>query len=360
MSAPADLEQGNIDGAPEGTHLFPHDADDMVRIVKAATESRTPIRVWGGGTRQQMGVAPADGWTVSTAHLGQIDAWEPDDLTVVAGAGIEVRELEARLASKNQTAVLPERPGAATLGGVLATGRSPLRRARLLGVRERVLEVTLVTGDGRIVRSGGRVVKNVSGFDLHRAVVGSFGSLGIIVQVCLKLWPLAKASATIRVDDPETAAKVKRPLALLETPDGLYLFVTGTDSDVADTVGRVAGDATYGLDWPDDPAGDFSWSLRVPPALTGEAVSRASPWRYLAIHGAGEVRLASDITDGAGDLRLWAEEVGGSLVLVDHPVGSAPIDPWGTPPETLDLQRNLIAQFDPARILNPGRLPGGI
>jgi glycolate oxidase FAD binding subunit len=356
----ADLEQGNIVGAPEGPHLFPKDVDDVVRIVKAATESRTPVRVWGGGTRQRMGSAPGEGWTVSTTRLGQIDAWEPDDLTVVAGAGIEVGELESRLASRNQTAVLPERPGAATLGGVLATGRAPLRRARLLGVRERVLEVTLVTGDGRVVRSGGRVVKNVSGFDLHRAVVGAFGSLGIIVQVCLKLWPLAKASATIRVDDPETVAKVKRPLALLETPDGMSLFVTGTDSDVTDTVERVGGDAIEGLDWPDDPVGDFIWSLRVPPALTGKAVNRAAPWRYLAIHGAGEVRLASDTTDGAGDLRLWAEEVGGALVLVDHPGDASPIDPWGTPPETLDLQRNLIAQFDPARVLNPGRLPGGI
>jgi glycolate oxidase FAD binding subunit len=356
----ADLEQGNIDGAPEGPHFFPEDVDDVVRIVKAATESGTPVRVWGGGTRQRMGAAPGEGWTVSTARLGQIEVWEPDDLTVVAGAGIGVGELEARLATKNQTAVMPERPGAATLGGVLSTGRAPLRRSRLLSVRERVLEVTLVTGDGRIVRSGGRVVKNVSGFDLHRAVVGSFGALGIIVQVCLKLWPLANASATIKVNDPETVVMAKRPLALLETPDGLSLFVTGTDSDVTDTVERVGGDAKDGLDWPHDPVGDFSWSLRVPPALTVDAINRAAPWRYLAIHGAGEVRLASDTADGAGDLRSWAEEMGGYLVLVDYPGDAPPIDPWGTPPETLDLQRNLIAQFDPARILNPGRLPGGI
>ncbi|MEX1037478.1 MAG: FAD-binding protein [Acidimicrobiia bacterium] len=355
----ADLE-GEIEGAPDGVHLQPASVDELVRIVKAASDSATPVRVWGGGTRQKMGNEPPGGLVVSTGGMSQIDVFEPEDLTVVVGAGIGVGELEARLADKNQTAVLPERPGAATLGGVLATGRAPLRRARHLGLRERVLEVTSVTGDGRVVRSGGRVVKNVSGFDLHRAAVGAFGSLGIIVQVCLKLWPLAKASATIRLEDPDSVARVKRPLALLESPGGLTLYVTGTESDVADTVDRVGGDATPGLHWPEDPVGEFSWSLRIPPSKIGDALARVAPWRHLAIHGAGEVRLASDDIEGAMDLRIWAEEQGGSLVLVDHPGDLPPVDPWGKPPETLELQRRLIAQFDPARILNPGRLPGGL
>lgn len=359
MSQLADLE-GEIAGAPDGVHLLPASVDDLVRIVKAASASSIPLRVWGGGTRQKMGHPPPGGWVVSTRKLSQIEVWEPDDLTVVAGAGIGVGDLETQLAAKNQTAVLPENPGFATLGGVLATGRAPLRRARHLGMRERVLEVSSVTGDGRVVRSGGRVVKNVSGFDLHKAAVGAFGSLGIIALVCLKLWPVARASATIRIDDREEAARVRRPLALLESADGIDLFVSGTEADVDDTVSRMGGRATAGLHWPDDPAGAFSWSLRVPPALMGEALNRVAPWSYLAVHGTGELRLASDDVDGATDLRGWVEQSGGSLVLVDHPGDTPPLDPWGTPPETVALQRELIAQFDPARIINPGRLPGGI
>lgn len=359
MSQLADLE-GEIEGAPAGVHLLPTSIDDLVRIVKAASANSVPLRIWGGGTRQKMGYPPPGGWVVSTRKLSKIEVWEPDDLTVVAGAGIGVGDLESRLGAKNQTAVLPENPGPATLGGVLATGRAPLRRARHLGMRERVLEVTSVTGDGRVVRSGGRVVKNVSGFDLHKAAVGAFGSLGIIALVCLKLWPVAPASATIRLDDREDAARVARPLALLETRDGTDLLVSGTESDVDDTVSRVGGQAAAGLHWPDDPSGAFSWSLRVPPSLMSEALDRVVPWTYLAVHGAGEVRLASDDVEGAIDLRAWAEGSGGSLVLVDHPGETPPVDPWGTPPETIGLQRGLIAQFDPERVINPGRLPGGI
>jgi glycolate oxidase FAD binding subunit len=359
LSRLADLE-GEIDGAPEGLHLVPAGVEDLVRIVKAASADSVPLRVWGGGTRQKMGHPPPRGWVVSTRKLSQIEVWEPDDLTVVAGAGIGVGDLESQLAVKSQTAVLPENPGFATLGGVLATGRSPLRRARHLGMRERVLEVTSVTGDGRVVRSGGRVVKNVSGFDLHKAAVGAFGSLGIIALVCLKLWPVARASATIRIDDREEGARVKRPLALLESTDGIDLFVSGTEADVDDTVSRVEGRATTGLNWPDDPSGAFSWSVRIPPSLMGEALDRVAPWDYLAVHGTGEMRLASADIDGANELRAWAEASGGSLVLVDHPEELPPLDPWGTPPETIELQRELIAQFDPARVINPRRLPGGI
>lgn len=359
MSRLAELE-GEIEGAPEGVHLVPANVDDLVRIVKAASAGSIPLRIWGGGSHQKMGQAPPEGWVVSTRMLSQIEVWEPDDLTVVVGAGIGVGDLEARLAAKSQTAVLPENPGAATLGGVLATGRAPLRRARHLGMRERVLEVTSVTGDGRVVRSGGRVVKNVSGFDLHKAAVGAFGSLGIIVLVCLKLWPLARASATIRIENREHAARVRRPLALLESPEGIDLFVSGTEADVDDTVARVGGQATVGLHWPGDPTGSFKWSLRVPPSLMVEALDRVSPWAYLAVHGTGELRLGSDDIEGATALRAWAERSGGSLVLVDHPGEAPPLDPWGTPPATIDLQRQLIGQFDPARILNPGRLPGGI
>ncbi len=297
---------------------------------------------------------------MSTSLIAEIEVWEPDDLTVVAGAGVQVAELERVLSGKDQTAVLPELPGPSTLGGVLATGRSSLRRGRLLGTRERVLEITAVTGDGRVVRSGGRVVKNVSGYDLHRAHVGAMGSLGVIVTVCLKLWPTPSSGVTIRLKDVSAAQAIQRPLAVLETREGVDLFLWGTEAETTDAASRVDGDAQPGLHWPDDPMGAFRWSLRVAPALTAEAVSRVGAWRFLAVHGIGEVRLASDTTEGAQDLRKWAESTGGSLVLVHHPGDSPPMDPWGTSPDTIAIHRRLVGEFDPARIINPNRLPGGV
>jgi glycolate oxidase FAD binding subunit len=225
-----------------------------------------------------------------------------------------------------------------------------------------MLEVRLVTGDGRVIRGGGRVVKNVSGYDLPRLVVGAFGALGVIFSVCLKLWPMPRAAATVVIDDLDAAGRVTRPLAVLDDNGVLRVFLWGTPEEVAASSARLGGVAGEGHRWPADPQGRYRWSLRVPPALTATALQRLPVgWRYLAIHGAGEIRAASEDAGAAPDLRDWAEDAGGALVMVVGPSpGDDGFDPWGSPPPGLDIQRRLIAQFDPARVINPGRLPGGI
>lgn len=349
-----------IPGAPETAfQIAPKSVAHVETVIRYCAERSLTVQIWGGGTHSGYGNPPEPDFVMSTERLCDIEVWEPDDLTMVVGAGASVEKTEATLAERNQTLVMPERPGAATIGGVISSGVSSLRRGRLYGTRERVLEVTMVTGDGRIVRSGGRVVKNVSGYDLHRLAVGAFGSLGVIVSVCLKLWPTPPAAATVTVDDVERAGMITRPLAVLEIDGVTRVFIQGTGREVETQVSRLGGDPSPGLDWPDDPAGAWQWSLRVPPAMTSDAVSRLpAGWRYLTVHGVGEVRAASDDVDGAGDLREWAESVGGHLVVTKG--DPALFEPWGTPPPALELQRRLIAQFDPYRILNPGRLPGGI
>ncbi|HEY4607131.1 MAG TPA: FAD-binding protein, partial [Acidimicrobiia bacterium] len=294
--------------------------------------------------------------------LSGIEEWDPDDMTVTMGAGTPVAMLESTLAERAQTAVLPEVPGDSTVGGVISAGVSSLRRGRLFGTRERVLEVTLVTGDGRVIRGGGRVVKNVTGYDLPRLVVGAFGSLGVIVSVCLKLWPIPQASATVEIPDLAAVSRVVRPLAVLEENGVKRVYLWGTREEIEATAPRLGGEISGDLLWPADPAGPYRWSLRIPPALTAEAVRRLpNGWRYLAVHGVGDIRAASDDADGAPDLRSWAEGSGGALVVVDATgAGLNGFDPWGAPPPGLDIQRRLIAQFDPGRIINPGRLPGGL
>lgn len=357
----AQIESDREDIPDADLVVAPESPEDVAAVLRYASDSQLLVQVVGGGSHSGFGSPPAPDIVLSTERLLEVQAWEPDDLTMVVEAGARVADIESMLAEENQTAVLPENPGDSTVGGTIAAGISSLRRGRLFGTRERVLEATIVTGDGRIVRSGGRVVKNVTGFDLHRVHVGAFGSLGVLVSVCLKLWPTPPAAATVTVDDLEAAAVLSRPLAVLEEDEAVRVFVWGTEAEVEAGLARLGGDAVEGHDWPADPEGRFRWSLRLPPALTSAGVGKLpESWRYLAIHGVGEIRAASDDDDGALSIREWAESVGGHLVMTESRAEATTVDPWGTPPPGLDIQRSLIAQFDPVRVINPGRLPGGL
>lgn len=354
--------ESQIAGAPTADLVVsPRTVDDVAMVLRHASERGLAVQVLGGGTHSGYGSPPRPDVVMSMDRLSAVEVWEPDDLTMVVEAGARVHDIEKMLAGQHQTAVLPEVPGASTVGGTIAAGISSLRRGRLFGTRERVLEATVVTGDGRVVRSGGRVVKNVTGYDLHRLHVGAFGSLGVLVSACLKLWPMPPAAATVTVESLQHARAAVRPVAVLEEVSGIRVYVWGTAEEVAAKTAHLGGHVAQGHDWPSDPSGRFTWSLRVPPALTGKALGRLPDgWSYLAVHGVGEVRLGSDEADGAEELRSWAESVKGHLVLTGHPSGFAGLDPWGSPPAALDLQRALIHQFDPNRVINPGRLPGGL
>ncbi len=341
--------------------VSPRTVEDVAAILRHASEGGLIVQVLGGGSHSGFGTPPRPDIVMSMDMLSEVEVWEPDDLTMVVEAGAEVADVEAMLGEEHQTAVLPEMPGRSTIGGVIASGKSALRRGRLFDTRERVLEATVVTGDGRVVRSGGRVVKNVSGYDLHRLHTGAFGSLGVIVSVCLKLWPTPPAAATVAVEDLEQASVAVRPLAVLQDNHHIRVYVWGTPKEVEAKVARLGGAVQEGHDWPMDPVGPFTWSLRVPPALTEEGVRRlADSWTYLAVHRVGEIRAASNDIGDARSLRSWAESVGGHLVMTARPAGDAGMDPWGEPPPALELQRALIGQFDPRRVINPGRLPGGL
>lgn len=341
----------------------PETAEEAARLLADASAAGTRIRVLGGGTGQGIGYPFAPDLELSTAGLRRIVAWEPEDLTVVAEAGMPVRELEETLAERGQTAALTERPGAGTVGGALAAGRSGWRRFRYGPLRDRVLEVTLATGDGRTVTAGGRLVKNVTGYDLPRLAVGSLGSLGLIVRACLKLWPLPPARATVRTAYAEGAlADSYRPLAVLETEHGCSVFLSGTPEEVEAQSAALGGDSSAGWDWPDPPSGPLRFSVRTPPSRLRAAADRlrAAGLSYVAQFGVGEATAAGEADPGfVNDLRSRAEADGGSLVLLDAPAAvRETVDPWGTPPASLPIQRKLVSLFDPERVINPGVLPG--
>lgn len=344
-------------------HFAPSNAAQAAGILEAASDSRAPVLLWGAGSHQAIGHPVEPRVVLTTSAMTRVLAWEPDDLTVVVEAGMRVSDLETLLAGRRQTAALPETATDATVGGVVAAGVSGYRRARFGPTRDRMLEVTLVTGDGRVVRGGGRVVKNVTGYDLPRLAAGSMGSLGLITSVCLKLWPLPESSATVEVLDAARAWHLThRPLAVLETESGAMVYLQGTAREVEAQAARLGGAATPGLNWPDQVFAHEGavLSMRVPPALVGDAVRRLPAGRrFVAQHGVGEVSFAGvNGVDELAALRGWAESRTGTLVVTG---GVCPpgFDPWGSLPSGLSLQRRVMAAFDPAGILNPGRMPGG-
>ena len=344
--------------------LVPETVEEAAALLcELPHESR--VRIIGGGTRLGLGYRFTPDATLSTSGLDRIVAWEPDDLTVVVEAGMTVEELEGTLATEGQTALLHERPGSGTVGGALATATSGWRRYRYGPITDRVLEVTLVSSDGRVATAGGRLVKNVTGYDIPRLATGSLGALGLIARVCLKLWPLPVASATVPVESAEAAlSRAFRPLAVLETEERTSVFLGGTPEEIEGQAQALGGSPVDGLDWPQPPAGAVRFSVRVPPSHLRSMVRRIEGgWRYVAQFGVGEMTVGTDNSDHVAleELRAAAESVGGALVILDAPEDLRQrLDPWGTPPASLGIQRRLANLFDPGRMLNPGILPGGI
>ncbi|WP_420614108.1 FAD-binding oxidoreductase [Candidatus Spongiisocius sp.] len=354
--------------AREGSGLpaaAPETVEEAAGLMANLPAGSDRIRIRGGGSHRGIGYPVASDVVLSTSRLDRVVAWEPDDLTVVVEAGVLVEELEQMLASKGQTALLPEQPGTGTVGGAIATATSGWRRHRYGPIRDRVLELTLVSSDGRIVTAGGRVVKNVTGYDIPRLATGSLGAMGLIARVCLKLWPVPQASATVPVESPEEALEVAfRPLAVLETREGAAVFLGGTHEEVVGQAAALGAEPVAGLNWPSHPSGAIRFSVRTPPSSLRGIVDRLDPaWTYLAQFGVGEATVAADEADFGelDELRRRAESLGGALVMLDAPaavVGA--FDPWGTPPPSIEIQRRVVNLFDPGRRINRGILPGRI
>ncbi len=343
----------------------PESISEAAELLCDMQPGQDRVRIIGGGSHQGIGYRTPAHLELSTAGLNEIVDWAPEDLTVVVEGGVRIWELEQLLGSKGQTSLLAESPGEGTVGGAVATATSGWQRLRYGPTRDRVLEVTLVSSDGRVVTAGGRVVKNVTGYDIPRLATGSLGAMGLIARVCLKLWPRRQATATIPISSPEEALRVAyRPLAVLETRHGANLYLGGTQEEITGQAKALGADPITGLSWPDQPAGTTRFSVRTPASDLRSIVSRLrGDWEYVAQFGVGEVTVGGDLVSAEelADLRVRAESLGGALVVLEAPESlRRELDPWGTPPASLDIQRRVVELFDPGRRINHGILPGGI
>lgn len=323
----------------------------------AAAGERVAVR--GGGTRGRRGwPGPDPPRTLETTAMRRVVAHEPADLTITVEAGMPVAELVALAAESGQGWPQADvRPGS-TVGGVLASAASGRARLRFGPVRDSVLEVVLATGDGRLIKGGGRTVKNVSGYDIPRLVVGSLGTLGAIVQATLKLWPLPAARAWFGAegDRAELAGLARRvlagparPAAVLLAPGRLAVELAGAEADVVAPAGMAPLPAA-----PPEPAGRGLVEAGVPPPRLPELAGRLEEagLDYEARLGVGTCLAAVERAADVAAVRAAAVALGGHAVVTAGP-DDLREDPWGPPPPGVPQMRRLRAAFDPAAVLDP-------
>ncbi|HSE92104.1 MAG TPA: FAD-binding oxidoreductase [Methylomirabilota bacterium] len=212
-----DLSPYVLEGRTPEAAVFPASLDETRAVVEVAAAAGVPVVPWGGGTAAAVGTpATRAGLVLGLGRLVALVEHEPGDLTVTAQAGMTIAALQAALRARGQWLSLdPPDAGRATVGGVLAANASGPRRHLYGTARDLLIGLTVVTGEGTVVRGGGKVVKNVAGYDLPKLFVGSYGTLGVIVEATLKLRPLPEVErlVAVRFDRVKDAGAAARALA---------------------------------------------------------------------------------------------------------------------------------------------------
>lgn len=336
--------------------LIEHDVssiDAEVARLQEAVRNATRVLPTGARTQWEIGGAPREG-TPLHAPTGVV-RYEPADLTVTVAAGTPVEDLTGVLRAHGQECPLDPRDARATVGGVLSAGLSGHRRLRHGPLRNWVLEVRFVTAEGHVVKGGGPTVKNVSGYDLPRLLVGALGTIGLLSQVTLRAHPLPAAaqwSFTTRAPDQVLPA-LFRPSTVLFDGRTTRVLLEGDPADVAAQL--RAGGLEPG-DPPAWPPGAHRGRISVAPdrigglgpLLTRERV------RWLAEVGVGTVHVAVDAAETLAAARQLAHAHGGWML---REAGAPALDPFGIPFPNLALHRRVKAAFDPSGKMNPGRIP---
>lgn len=333
----------------------------------AAASADKPLRIRGGGSKDFYGEMPRGEILDTRGHCG-IVAYEPTELVITARCGTPLAEIEAALAKQNQFLAFepPSFGDGATIGGVVAAGLSGPRRAAVGALRDFVLGVTILDGESRRLTFGGTVMKNVAGYDVSRLIAGSMGTLGLILEVSLKVLPRPVAETTLRFDMPQTKALeatnawAGQPLPVSATcwhDNVLTLRLSGARAAVAAAREKLGGElvAESAAFWSDLReqrhaffAGDEAlWRLSIPSV----APPLGLPGAQLIEWGGSQRWLRGD----AEAVRAAAAGAGGHATLFRSGDKSAGVfQPLS--PALMQIHRQLKTAFDPRGVFNPGRL----
>ena len=391
--------------------LAPADEAGVAAAVSAATAAREPLAIEGHGTKRALLRPVQAARTLSTRHLTGITLYRPTELVISARAGTPLPEIEATLEEGGQM-LAPEPPDTraifggdvpATIGGIVAANLSGPRRITVGAMRDHLLGIRFVNGAGEVVRSGGRVLKNVTGLDLCKLLAGSHGTLGVITEVTLKVLPRAETSATLAIRVPDIAAGVRALSAGLGSPygaTGAALLPAGHGSlagpvallriedfatSVAYRTGKLAADLTpHGearlLEAAESVplwaairdatplaagAGDAVWrvSVRQSAAPAVVAAATAMGGRCLLDWGGGLIWIAGPATEAAHAAVVAAAGAArGTFTLfrAPEPLRAAVAVLPAEPAPLAAIGARVKTALDPAGVFNPGRMRAGL
>lgn len=345
--------------------------------IRDAAQTSTPLVVRGSGSKSFYGL-PTDGEFLDTRELSGIVSYEPTELVIQARGGTPLDEIEALLAKSRQMLAFepPHFGPGATLGGCIAAGLSGPARGSAGAARDFVLGATLIDGQGQVLTFGGQVMKNVAGYDIPRVMTGSLGTLGILLDVSLKVLPIP-----IAIESHERDCTLDEALKLFQEFGTRSIPVTATAWHDGRAFVRTAG-SRAGLDAAarlihgrriDPEAGGDIWqSLReqTHPFFQGDTPL----WRFALPHGAPALGLGPELLEwrgtqrwvrsaNAGDeMRARANTLGGHATLFRAPdayrLEHGVFSPLAAP--LVAIHKRLKKQFDPAGIFNPGRMYPGL
>lgn len=351
----------------------PATAEELARCLREAADSRSAVLPVGAGRARGVGdVAEGANVLLRTTRLDRILEHSQADMVVSVEAGLTLDALQVELGKSGQFLPIdPFNSPGHTVGGLLASGWTGPLRQRYGSPRDFLIGIRIARPDGTLASAGGRVVKNVSGYDLMKLHYGAQGTLGVIVAASFKVFPKPMHEVTVEKWHPsleEAWAGARRALDMPLPPAALELFSDGhvlcRFFGSPDAVNRM----THDLGW--EPSGQPVWtehSKRAPQRWARIAAPPHDLQRVLDSLPEGEQWWASPgvgiahwafTTDAEGVLamRSKAESAGGTLVMLSAPADlMREVGVWGTPPKTLEIMRRIKEAFDPGRILNPGR-----
>ncbi|SNT07901.1 glycolate oxidase FAD binding subunit [Streptosporangium subroseum] len=397
-----------VAGVPPRWVALPETTEEVAALMRVSAEHDLAVVPVGGGTKLHWGGPPERcDLLIDTCCLNEVLEHATGDLIVRTQAGVTMDTLAETLGGGGQELALDVPLDGATVGGTIATATAGPRRFRYGAPRDLLIGITVVLADGTVARSGGKVVKNVAGYDLGKLFSGSYGTLGIITEAIFRLHPVPLDRRWITVELP-----VSGPAA----SGGARSFPGGLETLVAGLAASQAEPSAVELDWPDvrggatvaalvegtaaqgralavqtlmgehgtaritgeppawwtaPPGEDVLLELRIPPALAHAAL-RAIAARELPARVRGSVAstvlmiaLPSDVGEPAfaefvSGLRGDLGHLGGRLTVLAAPRElTLRVDRWG-PASALPLMRRVKERFDPGRRLSPGRFVGGI
>ncbi|MGB2672704.1 MAG: FAD-binding oxidoreductase [Candidatus Acidiferrum sp.] len=384
--------------------LEPANEQQLAAVLRIANEAGLTVAPRGGGTKLSWGNTPSRvDLILSTARLDKIIEHVWADLTVSVEAGCTIQKLQFALAQHGQRlACDPLWPERATVGGALSTNDSGSLRLRFGPLRDLIIGVTIALSDGTLASSGGKVVKNVAGYDLPKLVTGALGTLGVITRAVFRVHPLPHRAKTLSVSAGNLENMQRLILAVQDSKlahtslqarvandadpivdilfEGTETGIDAQEAQMRELVAAAPVSEGSGSAWN---ASQEVWNFTdsssialakitmLPNAIahTIEIVQRLqsthkTPWKLtMQATGIAWLRMEAKLENfhaALSDLRRELERAGGSLVIHHRPSAMPAIDAWGQPGDALPLMRAVKTQFDPNNTLNPGRFVGGI